>query len=180
MQDVSQRAKKNIIIMIIASCIFAGFLLINILRYVELGIQEPVVIFLDVMFLFVIFNRCQPIYYISLDKRSFNADRKSIFGKKHYEVPYREIIGVYKYKAALVHATKFRRSYTVNSALDKRPVWALAYRLMNKKGKMENRRIFFKASEEFLNAFEQKLPNKIRITEEDMAIEIFRREEMGK
>ncbi|HIU64882.1 MAG TPA: hypothetical protein IAB06_07615 [Candidatus Avacidaminococcus intestinavium] len=179
-EDSSIVTKKNVIVMIVAILLFTGFLIINILRYLELGVREPVVIFLDIMFLYVIFSRCYPKYTNILDKRGIRFIRKSLFLSGEHEVPYREIIGVHKYKAALVHAAKFRRSFTFNSALDGRTVWVLAYRTTNKKGKPENRRVFFKASEDFLNTFAEKMPNKIRITEEEVAVEIFRREEESK
>ena len=180
LQDTSQVAKKNVIVMIIAILVFAVFLTINILRYIELNTFEPVVIFLDVMFLFVIFQRSQPKFITELDKRGFRITKISLFGKKVYDIPYREIAGVYKYKSSLAHPISFRRSFTLNSALDDRVVWVLAYRTLNKRGKKENRRIFFKASDALLDALEQHLPNKVRIKEEEVAIIVMRREAEGK
>ena len=180
LQDVSQVAKKNKIVMFIAILVFAVFLTINILRYIELNIFEPVVIFLDVMFLFVIFQRSQPKYTTELDKRGFRITKKSWLGKKVYDIPYREIAGIYKYKSSLAHPISFRRSFTLNSALDSRVVWVMAYRTLNKKGKKENRRIFFKTSEAILDALEQHLPDKVRVKEEEAAITIMRREAEGK
>ena len=103
-----------------------------------------------------------------------------MFGKKVYDIPYREIAGVYKYKSSLAHPISFRRSFTLNSALDDRVVWVLAYRTLNKRGKKENRRIFFKASDALLDGLEQHLPNKVRIKEEEVAIIVMRREAEGK
>ena len=60
LQDTSQVARKNVIVMFIAFLVFAVFLTINILRYIELNIFEPVVIFLDIMFIFVIFQNYSP------------------------------------------------------------------------------------------------------------------------
>ena len=80
----------------------------------------------------------------------------------------------------MAHPISFRRSFTLNSALDGRVVWVLAYRALNKKGKKENRRIFFKTSEEILDALEAHLPNKVRVKEEEVAIAIMRREAEGK
>ena len=180
LQDVSQVAKKNQMVMFIAFLVFAVFLAINILRYIELRIFEPVVIFLDVMFIFVIFQRSQPKYITELDKRGFRIIKKSWLGKKIYDIPYREIAGIYKYKSSLAHPISFRRSFTLNSALDGRVVWVLAYRTLNKRGKKENRRIFFKASDEILDGLEQHLPNKVRAKEEEVAMTIMRREAEGK
>ena len=178
--DVSQVSKKNKIVMIIVAIVFLVFLTINILRYVELNIFEPVVIFLDVMLLFVIFQRSHPKYVTEVDKRGFRITRKSLFGKKVYDVPFREIVGIYKYKSSLAHPMSFRRSFTLNSALDGRVVWVLAYRTHNKKGKIENRRIFFKTSEEMLDELSERMPNRVRIKEEEAAIAIMKREAEGK
>jgi len=68
----------------------------------------------------------------------------------------------------------------MNSALDSRTVWILAYRTANKKGKMENRRLFIKTSNEMLDALAQKLPNKIRVTEEQVAIDYLKLEPAAK
>ena len=178
--DVSQVAKKNKIVMIIAFLVFVVFLVINVLRYIELNIFEPVVIFLDVMFLFVIFQRSHPKYITELDKRGFRVTRKSWLGKKVYDIPFREIIGIYKYKSSLAHPITFRRKFTVNSALDGRTVWVLAYRTHNKKGKIENRCLFIKTNEEMLDELAERLPNKVRIKEEEVAIAVMRREAEGK
>ena len=179
-QDVSQVAKKNKIVMIIAALVFLAFLIVNILRYYELNVHEPVIIFLDVMFLYVIFDRSHPKFITEIDKRCFRVTKKSWYGSKVIEVPYKEIIGVYKYKSSLAHPVSFRRSFTMNSALDSRIVWILAYRTANKKGKMENRRLFIKTSNEMLDALAQKLPNKIRVTEEQVAVDFMKLEPAGK
>ena len=98
LQDTSQVAKKNVIVMIIAILVFAVFLTINILRYIELNTFEPVVIFLDVMFLFVIFQRSQPKFITELDKRGFRITKISLFGKKVYDIKGRVVPSVNVYK----------------------------------------------------------------------------------
>lgn len=180
LQDVSQVAKKNKIVMMIAALVFLVFLVVNGLRYYELNIQEPVIIFLDLMFLYVIFDRSHPKFTTEIDKRCFRVAKKSWYGTKVLEVPYKEIVGIYKYKAGLAHAVSFRRSYTMNSALDNRTVWVLAYRTANKKGKMENRRIFIKTSSEMLDALAQRLPNTVRVPEEKVAIDFLKFEPEAK
>lgn len=178
--DVSQVSKKNKIAMALGALIFLVFLIINILRYIELHIFEPVVIFLDVMFLFVLFQRSYPKYITEIDKRGFRVTKKGLFGKKVYDVPFREIIGIYKYKSSLAHPISFRRSFTVNSALDPRVVWVLAYRTHNKKGKIENRRLFIKTNEAMLDELSVRMPDRVRIKEEEAAIAIMKREAEGK
>ena len=180
LQDTSQVARKNVIVMFIAFLVFAVFLTINILRYVELNIFDPVVIFLDIMFIFVIFQRTHPKYLTELDKRGIRITKLGWLGKKVYDIPFREIIGIYKYKSSLAHPITFRRKFTVNSALDGRTVWVLAYRTHNKKGKIENRCLFIKTNEEMLDELAERLPNKVRIKEEEVAIAVMRREAEGK
>ena len=118
LQDTSQVARKNVIVMFIAFLVFAVFLTINILRYVELNIFDPVVIFLDIMFIFVIFQRTHPKYLTELDKRGFRITRMSLLGKKVYDIPYRDIAGIYKYKIE-VDKTVFREGDIKLSACDK-------------------------------------------------------------
>jgi len=93
-------------------------------------------------------------------------------GTKAYEVAYKDISGIYNYKTNLVHVIKFRRTFRLNSALDNRPVWVMAYTAPGNRGKMENRRIFFKASDELLNLLAEKMPNRVKVKEEQVVLDI--------
>ena len=108
-------------------------------------------VFINLMFAYVLIERAQAKYFCELDKRRIRFTKKSLLGTQTIEVAYKDISGIYDYKTKLVSVIKFRRTYRLNSALDNRPVWVIAYSVPGKRGKMENRRIFFKASDEFIN-----------------------------
>jgi hypothetical protein len=63
---------------------------------------------------------------------------------------------------------KFRRTFRLHSALDGRPVWVIAYEAPGRRGKPENRRIFFKPSDVMLEMLHEKMPSKVKVTEEDI------------
>ena len=168
--DTSQVTKKNMIVIIITASAFALLLIGALYGYFVLNKPNLINVFIDLMFLYVLIERAQAKYNTEIDKRAFRITKKSLWGTTIYDIPYKDIFGVYRYKAELVRAVSFRRTYRLNSALDNRTVWTLAYRVIDKKGKFENRRIYFKASEEMLAALAEKVPNKVKVKEEQVAV----------
>ncbi len=174
--DATQVTKKNLIVMSVGAGLFVLLLAASAYKWYAWGYRNPIEIFINVMFLFVLVERAQARYIVQMDKAVLRFTKKNLLGSTVHEVPYKEIFGIYRYKAQLVRAVKFRRTYRLNSALDNRSVWVLAYRALGKKGKMENRRIYFKTSEAMLDALAEKLPNKVRANEEQVAVELLKAE----
>ncbi len=172
--DTSQVTKKNIIAVLIASALFILLLGLSIYKWVVDSIHQPIEVFINLMFLVVIISRIQPRYVVEVDKTVFRITKKSWLGNKVYEVPYKIIFGIYRYKAQLIRAVSYRYTYRLNSMLDNRTVWGLAYRLENKKGKVQNHRIYFKANKAVMDALAEKLPNKVDIPEDQVAITLLK------
>ena len=168
--DTSEVTKKNVIAVVISGILFTLLLALSIYKWVVDGIRQPIEVFINLMFLFVLFIRVQPTYRTEVDRSVFRITKKSLFGTKVYEIPYHVIFGIYRYKAQLVRAVSYRHTYRLNSMLDNRTVWALAYRIPNKKGKVENLRIYFKASEAVFDALKEKLPNKVKVKEDQVSV----------
>lgn len=103
------------------------------------------------------------------DKKMLRITKIGLFGgTKVYEVPYRDIDGFFPYQPKLMSIIKTRRTFRLHSALDGRQVWAVAYEAPGRKGKAENRRIYFKPSEDMLALLAEKMPSKFKVTEEEI------------
>ncbi len=89
-------------------------------------------------------------------------------GVKVYEVPYRDIDGIFPYRPKLMSIIKTRRTFRLHSALDARTVWAIAYEAPGRKGRPENRRIYFKPSDAMLAFLHTHLPNRVWASEEEV------------
>jgi len=160
---VTQKNTYAISFSVIMLVAMIGF---SVYRYFDIGFFSPLEVFAELMIIFVLIDRAQSKLTYELDKKVFRITKKSLFGTQVHEIPYKDVFGIYDYVPKLVGAVKFRRTYRLHSALDGRKVWTLAFRVM-KKGKTENQKVFFKASEELLNGLNQRLPNKVRISEEE-------------
>jgi len=164
--DQSIVTKKNAYAIMFSVAMLVAMIGFSVYRYFDIGFWSPLEVFAELMIIFVLIDRAQSKITYELDKRVFRITKKSFLGTQVHEIPYKDVFGIYNYIPKLVGAVKFRHTYRLHSALDGRKVWTLAYQVMNK-SKTENRKIFFKASEELLNGLNQRLPNKVRITEEE-------------
>ena len=173
-RDTSEVTKKNVIVVLVSAVLFILLLALSIYKWVVDGIHQPIEVFINIMFLFVLVQRIQPSYVVEVDQSVFRITKKSWFGTKVFEVPYKAIAGIYRYQAQLVRAVSYRYTYRLNSMLDNRTVWALAYRAANKKGKMQNRRIYFKANKAVMDALEEKLPNKVKVPEDQVVVTLLK------
>lgn len=165
--DTTKRSKKYVIVYsIVALACFVMFV-VSIMRYYYLNIMEPVAIFFYAMLIWIIFLRCKPTYDISVERKFLKIVKHTVWGKTQvYEIPYREIAGIFSYTPKLMRSIKFRYSYRLNSALDPRTVWTLAWRRSFENGNEANVRIYFKASKQVMQALAEKMPNGVDVPEE--------------
>ncbi len=172
----SEASRKNLIVMAIAVASFAVLVILSLYRWFALAIFQPVELMAEALVLFVLLERMAAKYTYEMDKKVLRLSKHSLLGRVTYEVPYRDIFGIYRYKPQLIGVIKFRRTYRFNSALDSRDVWTLAYTAPGFKGKMENRRFYFKPGEAMLTALQAKLPEKVRVPEEQVIKEVLTKE----
>lgn len=169
--ETSQVHRKNIIVVGLAAALFLGMACLTLYGWVKWHIINPFELFVELLFVFVLLERAGGKYTYELDKRFLRITKDSILGSRRtFEVPYRDVIGIYRYKAKLIGVLKFRRTYRLQSALDNRPVWTLAYTAGGRRGKIENRRIYFKPSEAMLDALAEKIPGKVKVSEEEVVV----------
>jgi len=119
------------------------------------------------MLVWILLLRCKPTYDISVERKYLRIVKHTIWGKtKVYEIPYREIAAIFSYQPKLMRTVKFRYSYRLNSALDARTLWTLAWRRRFDDGSEANVRIYFKASKQVMDALAEKMPNRVNVPEE--------------
>ncbi|WP_371368555.1 hypothetical protein SRRS_20910 [Sporomusa rhizae] len=172
----SEASRKNVIVMTIAVSIFAALVIFSLYKWFALKIFHPLELMAEAMVLFVLIERMSAKYTYEMEKKVLKLTKRGLLGSVSHEVPYRDIFGIYQYKPQLIGVIKFRRTYRFNSALDARNVWTLAYTVPGYKGKMENRRFYFKPNSELLAALKTKLPDKVMVPEEEVIKEVLSQE----
>lgn len=152
------RAVKGVLL---AAIILLAMICFTIYRILDIGFfaRLRLEIYAELVLTGLLILRCYPKYTYSLSSKYILVTKKGLFGSTTHKVFYNEVFGLTRYKAQLGGSfIKFRRTFRVNSALDGRDIWVLAYTFPKKKGS-ENRRMYMKMSEEFLLALNKKLPN---------------------
>lgn len=174
MVEHSQVDKKNIIVLGVPIAYFLVMTLLSIYAWVKYGVVKPMDLFVYVLFMFVLAERAAGKYVYEIDDKNFKVTKKSLFmSTKIFTVPLTDILGVYRYKAKLVGLIKFRHTNRLHSALDARTVWTMAYTETDKNGKPENNRNYIKPSDELLAFLQSKMPGRVKVTEEEIAVRQF-------
>ena len=169
-------ARKNLIVIGLAIAVLLFIVAGMVYRWSRGGPITPLEMGTVLIILFMLVERAQGRYQYDADARRILITKTSWLGKKNYEVSYRQIIGIYEYKAKLIGVLKFRRTFRLNSALDNRKVWVLAYKV-SPSGKTEyNERIYFKPSEQMLELLSAKLPGKVMVPENKVVADAIRDE----
>jgi hypothetical protein len=150
-----------------------GFLLamagLSLYFWVTRHSVDPYHLFTPLMIAAWVIWRAGSKFTYEADKRRLRIIKTGLFGAtKTYEVSYRDIDGIFLYHPKLMSIIKTRRTFRLHSALDGRPVWAVAYEAPGWRGKTENRRIYFKPSDVMLELLHERMPSKVKVTEEDI------------
>lgn len=174
MIEHSQVDKKNSIVLGVPIAYFLVMTLLSVYAWVKYGVVKPMDFFVYVLFLSVLTERAAGKYVYEVDDNNFKITKSSIFmPKKTYSIPLSNILGVYRYKAKLVGLIKFRHTNRLHSALDARTVWTMAFTETSKNGKQENSRNYIKPSDELLEFLQIKMPGKVKVSEEEIAVRQF-------
>jgi hypothetical protein len=169
-------SRKNVIVIGIAIAVFLFLLFASVFRWTQGLRVTPFEIGTLVIILFVLLERAQPRYEYEADNRRLLLKKNGLLGNKTVEIEYRQIVGIYAYKAALVGVLKFRRTHRMNSALDGRDVWVIAYKVWPTGKPEHNERVYFKPSEQLLEFLSAKLPGKVKVPETQVVIEALGKE----
>ena len=102
-------------------------------RYSQLGSAALAEILIEAIILFVLVSQAVGTYTFKLTESNLIIDEVGLLGKKRMVIPYTMINGVYQFKQSMMPPLKFRYKYRKLSSTDDRPVWALAYSVVEGK-----------------------------------------------
>ena len=89
----------------------------------------------------------------------------SLFRVRKLRIPYDVIDGTFHFKVEPIKTIAYRKTYRMYGSLDKRDIWSLVYNLP---GTDRVSRLLLKASDEFWDKLEGKLPGRIRVPQEEV------------
>lgn len=158
--------KKNLVIMSVLIAIFAVMLIMTLVKWLVWHNFQPMELLFYAVILIALIKRITAKYHYEMELKALRIVKTEFARQQQYEIAYPSILGIYQYQPQLIGGIKFRRTERLHSALDGRDVWTLAYRVANKEGKTEHRRIYFKPGRELLLALKEKLPDTVMVTEE--------------
>ena len=178
-QEQSKRYKAGIALVTVFIAIALGALAYSIWRYVELGSIALAEILIEGMILFVLVSQAVGNYTFRLTESDLIIDEVGLLGKKRMVIPYVMINGVYQFKQSMMPPLKFRYKYRKLSSTDDRPVWALAYSVVEGK-KLKHGRMLLKAEQELFDALAQHVPNLVQVKEDQVVFHAYLREDAFK
>ena len=89
----------------------------------------------------------------------------SLFRVRKLRIPYDVIDGTFHFKVEPIKTIAYKNTYRMYGSLDKRDIWSLVYNLP---GTDRVSRLLLKASDEFWDKLETKLPGRIRVPQEEV------------
>lgn len=170
--DKSIVSKKNVYVIGFAIIVFLLLTAGSIYKWIAFHNFQPTEIFFEFLIAIFLYERGWSKYTVQMQAKQLVIHKVGLFGELNFEIPYKSIVGIYRYKPKLMGAVKFCRTWRMHSALDGREVLTIAYQLPGKKGIMDNYRIYTKLSNQMLDALREKIPNKIMISEKQAAIDM--------
>ena len=178
-QEQSKHSKAGIaLVSVFISIVFVA-LVYSVWRYVELGSVALAEILIEGIILFVLVSQAVGTYTFRLTESDFIIDEVGLLGKKRMVIPYAMMNGVYRFKQSIMPPVKFRYKYRKLSSTDDRPVWALAYSVVEGK-KLKHGRVLLKAEQEFFDTIAQHIPNLVQVKEDQVVFYAYLREDAFK
>ena len=178
-QEQSKQSKAGIALVTVFIAIALGALAYSVWRYVELGSIALAEILIEGMILFVLVSQAVGNYTFRLTESDLIIDEVGLLGKKRMVIPYAMINGVYQFKQSMMPPLKFRYKYRKLSSTDDRPVWALAYSVVEGK-KLKHGRVLLKAEQELFDVLVQHVPNLVQVKEDQVVFHAYLREDAFK
>ncbi len=178
-QEQSKHSKAGIALVSVFIAIAVLALAYSLWRYMELGSVASAEILIEAIILFVLVSQAVGTYTFTLTDSVLIIDEVGLLGKKRMVIPYAMINGVYEFKQSIMPALKFRYKYRKLSSTDDRPVWALAYSVVEGK-KLKHGRVLLKAEQELFDALAQHIPNLVQVKEDQVVFHAYLREDAFK
>ena len=178
-QEQSKHSKAGIALVSVFIALAFVALAYSIWRYVELGSVALAEILIEGIILFVLVSQAVGTYTFTLTESDLIIDEVGLLGKKRMVIPYAMMNGVYRFKQSMMPPLKFRYKYRKLSSTDDRPVWALAYSVVEGK-KLKHGRVLLKVEQEFFDTLAQHVPNLIQVKEDQVVFHAYLREDAFK
>ena len=175
----SKQSKAGIALVSMFIAIAVLALAYSLWRYMELGSVASAEILIEVIILFVLVSQAVGTYIFTLTESDLIIDEIGLLGKKRMVIPYAMMNGVYRFKQSIMPILKFRYKYRKLSSTDDRPVWALAYSVVEGK-KLKHGRVLLKAEQELFDALAQHIPNLVQVKEDQVVFHAYLREDAFK
>ena len=178
-QEQSKHSKAGIVLVSVFIALAVLALAYSVWRYMELGSVALAEILIEGIILFVLVSQAVGTYTFTLTESNLIVDELGLLGKKRMVIPYAMMNGVYRFKQSMMPPLKFRYKYRKLSSTDDRPVWALAYSVVEGK-KLKHGRVLLKAEQEFFDTLAQHVPNLIQVKEDQVVFHAYLREDAFK
>lgn len=178
-QEKSKRSKAGIALVSVFITLAVLALAYSVWRYMELGSVALAEILIEGIILFVLVSQAVGTYTFTLTESDLIVDEVGLLGKKRMVIPYAMMNGVYRFKQSMMPPLKFRYKYRKLSSTDDRPVWALAYSVVEGK-KLKHGRVLLKAEQELFDVLAQHVPNLIQVKEDQVVFHAYLREDAFK
>lgn len=123
--------------------------------------------FIEFMAIVVMVKQAVSRYTYILTDTKLVIEEYSIFRKRHFEVDYDMIDGVFKFERELLTNIKYRYKYRKCSTSDPRPIWSLVYSIVDGNN-IKNGRLLLKADDRFFEMLEEYVPGRIRVPQADI------------
>ena len=166
-EERSQRAKSAELLVT-----FFVFLLVCAMAYTTYRsiILHTVLIaeyFIEIAAIIVMVKQAISRYTYILTDSKLIIDESSIFRKRHFEVEYDMIDGVFKFERELLTNLRYRYKYRKCSTSDPRPIWSLVYSIVNGK-KVQYGRLLLKADDRFFEILSEYVAGRVRVPQENV------------
>lgn len=178
-QEKSKRSKAGIALVSVFITLAVLALVYSVWRYMELGSVALAEILIEGIILFVLVSQAVGTYTFTLTESGLIIDEVGLLRKKRMVIPYAMMNGVYRFKQSMMPPLKFRYKYRKLSSTDDRPVWALAYSVVEGK-KLKHGRVLLKAEQELFDVLAQRVPNLIQVKEDQVVFHAYLREDAFK
>lgn len=123
--------------------------------------------FIEIAAIIVMVKQAISRYTYILTDSKLIIDESSIFRKRHFEVEYDMIDGVFKFERELLTNLRYRYKYRKCSTSDPRPIWSLVYSIVNGK-KVQYGRLLLKADDRFFEILSEYVAGRVRVPQEDV------------
>ncbi|MBS6627292.1 MAG: hypothetical protein KH274_07470 [Veillonella sp. oral taxon 780] len=178
-QEKSKRSKAGIALVSVFITLAVLALVYSVWRYMELGSVALAEILIEGIILFVLVSQAVGTYTFTLTESGLIIDEVGLLRKKRMVIPYAMMNGVCRFKQSMMPPLKFRYKYRKLSSTDDRPVWALAYSVVEGK-KLKHGRVLLKAEQELFDVLAQRVPNLIQVKEDQVVFHAYLREDAFK